>query len=190
MWLARKPLKYTTLLRGTAKITNIKLPTYYNNLKLTVSPTKTSLGKGTYSIHKTNRWVRQSTNTLLTLKSKHTHANLVSCDSLIQDQIVCSITCDKTRGRLLREGDITLQKALDICRASEAMTLQLNTISDAAATNVATESEIHSIGTKSKKNITTSLCDRCGYKHTQECRKCGHKNHFAKACRTDLSRKS
>ena len=59
-----------------------------------------------------------------------------------------------TVNQMMCLGDITLQKALDICRASEAMTLQLKTISDAAATNVATESEIHSIGTKSKKNIT------------------------------------
>ena len=43
-------------------------------------------------------------------------------DNLIHNQIVCNIICDKTRGRLIREGDITLQKAVDICRAAEGTT--------------------------------------------------------------------
>ena len=40
-------------------------------------------------------------------------------DSLIRDRIVCGIHCDKTRSRLLREPDLMLQKAVDICRANE-----------------------------------------------------------------------
>lgn len=39
-------------------------------------------------------------------------------DSLIRDRIVCGITDDQVRGRLLREPDLTLNKAIDICRAS------------------------------------------------------------------------
>ena len=56
----------------------------------------------------------------------------------------------KTRGRLLKEGDITLQKAVDICRRSEAMTLQLKTIGNPATANITTETEIHPIGHKLK----------------------------------------
>ena len=36
-------------------------------------------------------------------------------DSLIRDRIICGIICDKTRGILLREGDITLQRTVEIC---------------------------------------------------------------------------
>ena len=35
-------------------------------------------------------------------------------DGLICDRIVCSIRCDKTRSRLLKEPELTLQKAIDI----------------------------------------------------------------------------
>ena len=111
------------------------------------------------------------------------------CDSFIRDRIICGITCDKTRGRLLREGDITLQKAVDICRANEAMTLQLKTISNPATANITMETEIHPIGHKLKKETTKPPCNRCGLRHTPyqtcpaqgaECYKCGRKNHFAK----------
>ena len=44
----------------------------------------------------------------------------VLTDSLIKGRIVCGITDDQTRSRLLREPDLTLQKALDICQANEA----------------------------------------------------------------------
>ena len=45
-------------------------------------------------------------------------------DSLIKDRIVCGITSDQVRARLLRESDLTLTKAVDICRAAEATTAQ------------------------------------------------------------------
>ena len=50
-------------------------------------------------------------------------------DGLIRDRIVCGITCDRTRARLLKEGELMLQKALDICRANEATSSQLKTLS-------------------------------------------------------------
>ena len=49
----------------------------------------------------------------------------VLTDSLIKDRIVCGIIDDRTRSRLLREPDLSLQKALDICRANEATTTQM-----------------------------------------------------------------
>ena len=45
-------------------------------------------------------------------------------DSLIKDHIVCGIRDDQTRSRLLKEPDLTLDKALQICRQ---MKLQLPT---------------------------------------------------------------
>jgi hypothetical protein len=37
-------------------------------------------------------------------------------DSLIRDRIVCGIRDDNVRARLLREADLTLEKAIDTCR--------------------------------------------------------------------------
>ena len=67
-------------------------------------------------------------------------------DSLIRDRIVCGIICNKTRARLLKEGDLTLQKALDICRANEATSTQLKTLSSTTnkETQHATGSPCHS----------------------------------------------
>ena len=53
-------------------------------------------------------------------------------DSLIRDHIVCGIICNRTCARLLKDSELTLQKALDICRANEATTSQLKTLSSCA----------------------------------------------------------
>ena len=54
-------------------------------------------------------------------------------ESLIRDRIVCGIICDRTRARLLKDSELTLQKALDICRANEATASQLKTLSSGAS---------------------------------------------------------
>ena len=41
------------------------------------------------------------------------------CNELIRDRIVVGIRDDSVRSRLLREPDLNLQKAVDICRAAE-----------------------------------------------------------------------
>ena len=46
-------------------------------------------------------------------------------DELIRDRIVIGISDSSMRARLLRERDLTLNKAIDMCRASEQATCQL-----------------------------------------------------------------
>ena len=115
------------------------------------------------------------------------------CDSLIRDRIICGITCDKMRGMLLREGDITLQRTVEVCRANEAIKLQLKSMSHTTTANPNTETEIHSIKSKPVTSTAKPNCSRSGYKHTvnQTCpaygaeyHRCSRKNHFAKVCRS------
>ena len=47
-------------------------------------------------------------------------------DILIKDRIVLGIISQRVRERLLREDDLTLQKAMQICQAAEATERQLN----------------------------------------------------------------
>ena len=54
-------------------------------------------------------------------------------DGLIRDRIVCGITCDRTRARLLKEGELTLQKALNICTANKATSSHLKTLCSSGA---------------------------------------------------------
>ena len=60
----------------------------------------------------------------LKTKAKYCEFGAIT-DSLVKDRIVCGILDDGTRSRLLREPDLSLQKALDICRANEATTTQM-----------------------------------------------------------------
>ena len=47
-------------------------------------------------------------------------------DSLIQDRTVLGIISQRVRERLLRDADLTLQKAMQICQAAEATKRQLD----------------------------------------------------------------
>ena len=52
------------------------------------------------------------------------------CESLIQDRIVCEIVCDTMREKLLQETDLSLPKAIDMCRASEFSKRQTKSITE------------------------------------------------------------
>ena len=51
-------------------------------------------------------------------------------DEMIKDRIVVGVHSDIVRGRLLREKDLCLTKAMDICKAAEASTKQLEKLTD------------------------------------------------------------
>ena len=57
-------------------------------------------------------------------------------DSLIRNRIVYGIICDKMHSRLLKKSDLTLQKALDICRANKATATQLKSFGVSSTTTV------------------------------------------------------
>ena len=51
-------------------------------------------------------------------------------DEMIKDRIVVGAHSDIVRGRLLREKDLCLTKAIDICKAAESSTKQLEKLTD------------------------------------------------------------
>ncbi|XP_069109676.1 uncharacterized protein [Argopecten irradians] len=51
-------------------------------------------------------------------------------DSLIRDRIICGIRNVHLRERLLREKDLTLEKCVEFCRASEASSMQLKELGE------------------------------------------------------------
>ena len=53
-----------------------------------------------------------------------------TCESLIRDRIVCGISCNTLREKLLQETDLDLQKAIDMCRASEFSKRQTKSITE------------------------------------------------------------
>ena len=50
--------------------------------------------------------------------------------TVIRDRIVCGVTSDRVKERLLREQDLTLDKAIQICRAVEVSKKQMKCISE------------------------------------------------------------
>ncbi|XP_065941318.1 retrovirus-related Pol polyprotein from transposon 297 [Magallana gigas] len=128
-------------------------------------------------------------------------------ESLIRDRIVCGISNEACRARLLREADLTLVKCIDICRASELSEHQLKTLHQepVAAVSAHAVSKKHNhekqhnsseTHRKQKANVqsthTGKPCGRCGRQHQKGkcfaynklCYKCKSPNHYAKYCKT------
>jgi len=119
-------------------------------------------------------------------------------DSLIKDRLVGGILSDHVRGRLLRESDLTLRKAEDICRAAEATEAQLKLMNEEQSTLVnaikhnQTKDKHSEAAAASRSETTTVNCRYCGRIHQrrkcpaygQVCNKCKKKKHFASVCQS------
>ena len=123
-------------------------------------------------------------------------------DGLIRDRIVCGIKDEVCRARLLRESDLTLKKAIDICRAQEMSTKQLKSLKGSeeqavAAIRKSTSSKKFSSSKNTKRtenqrpeSTSGKSCRNCGRKHMigecpaygKTCNSCHKKNHFEKYC--------
>lgn len=94
-------------------------------------------------------------------------------DLLIRDKITFGIRNETTKERLLREANLTLKSAMDICHAAEASQHQMRTMA-VKKVITPTDLDIHSIHTKrmqpeqtstTKTNGEKPLCRYCGDKH-------------------------
>ena len=124
-------------------------------------------------------------------------------DGLIRDRIVCGIRNQTIKERLLRESELTLQKTLDICRASEVSPKQVKSLSDLSSANV------DALGKDQRKHNhrgnfrrhnnkpdngkpPNKSCGNCGRVHEpkscpaygKKCNNCHKLGHFAKLCRS------
>ena len=99
-------------------------------------------------------------------------------DSLITDRIVCGTNSKSVRERLLRETDLSLQKATDICRASEASKSQVKTMSAASSAESNVDAVKKKVGFKKKSRQNRQASDTWKTKESKEkpklqCSKCG-----------------
>ena len=82
-------------------------------------------------------------------------------DSLIRDRIVCGIHSDKTRSRLLREAELTLERTVDICRANEATATQMKKLGENSAINHSTNlMEMDTIDASGRGEVKKFYCDK------------------------------
>ena len=136
-------------------------------------------------------------------------------DSLIRDKIIIGIRDSKTQERLLRESVLSLDKALQICRASKEVKVQIQEIQGASGgiTNTKVnfvnskhkyrpqESSAHRPKSTMSRRKTTpasghkNRCNQCGRLHNkdkskcpavnQRCHNCGMLGYFAVVCKNN-----
>ena len=122
-------------------------------------------------------------------------------DRLIRDRLVVGCSDEETRARMLHKDSLDLTKAIEMCRAAEAMQRQLPSISDGGSAErqyTGTPDEVHTVcrgqTTSSRfkrSNDRVQNCRYCGQAHEAGkcpafgtiCRNCGKRNHFARVCR-------
>ncbi|XP_048576175.1 uncharacterized protein LOC125557547 [Nematostella vectensis] len=141
----------------------------------------------TYERYKFNTRVQKPDESIdsyvASLKTLAETCNFCEClkTSLLRDRVVLGVKDDHTRKRLLQEGKLTLQKALDICHSYEKTSDQLKIISGK-------EEEVHRLNINKQKTKGAShgqrnkpvgngkpggtnprqaaKCKFCGYSHT------------------------
>ena len=102
---------------------------------------------------------------------------------------MCGIHNDQTCSRLLKESDLTLTTALNICRANEATATHMKSLTNIGETTPLNVDTIKKDDTTSHTNRQRYLqCGRCGNTHTQH-QSCpaigvGKQNHFARFCQS------
>lgn len=122
-------------------------------------------------------------------------------NKMVRDRIVFGTASLKVREKLINEGShLSLEKAVEICRTFEISQKQLKTMSGEEAATGAVNAirkenkKTASKNSKQKKSVTK--CSRCGLTHEKlkcpaygkSCKKCGKKNHFAVACKTQMKK--
>ncbi|XP_064646192.1 uncharacterized protein LOC135499377 [Lineus longissimus] len=125
-------------------------------------------------------------------------------DSLIKDRIVFGIRMDRTRERLLREKELTLTKAIDICRAAELTKEQMSSLSNGQRRDEQTDKTVNAVGRQGYNKAASGYhnqstykgsgakCGNCGTFHQprqcpaygKQCKGCKRLNHFIRCCRS------
>ena len=131
----------------------------------------------------------------------------ITPDEIIRDRLVLGLNDEKMRERLLRINDLSLDKAIDICKAAEETSAQMQ-VMHGEMKDVSFVKKRHNrnppsrtqqrVNTPKPRPPTDSYnqeCQYCGRRHAkrdcpafgQICRKCKKRNHFEAKCRATTS---
>ena len=136
------------------------------------------------------------------LKLKSSHCEFVKLkESLIRDRIVAGTKDKRVQGRLLHEPDLTLDKAIAICRAAEETKKQFEEMqAQSLSSNINQVCHRRPRGKQDEQKQRENQrneCKYCGSQHDKGqclafgklCKKCGKCNHFAKVCRSKQAKR-
>lgn len=115
-------------------------------------------------------------------------------DSLIRDNLILGINNNHLRENMLRDPDLTLEKTIQMAKASERAKLESQKISN----DVEPIEDVNQVK-DNRRRTQFSQCKFCGRNHkfdrklcpayTKTCNNCGGSNHFAKMCNKQTSNK-
>ena len=117
-------------------------------------------------------------------------------DELIRDRVILGLQCEDTRRHLLLTQDLTLDKAIPICRSEETARATIRDIqrqsTDVVHKIIKTGKQTAAKDSSSKPDAKIIQCKFCGRKHQckkelcpaygKKCKNCGKSNHFAIKC--------
>ena len=139
----------------------------------------------------TTRMADSFDNFITELRTKAKACDFTASDEMIRDKIVFSINDVRVQERLLREPELTLIKAINICKTAEISQRQLEVMQPGTqAVNVIAQKKLNLQRKPEKQQITNMQCKYCAGSHkkgrcpaySKKCRSCGKLNHFSKVC--------
>ena len=122
----------------------------------------------------------------------------ITASEILRDRFLHGLRDAKMRERLLRETNLTLDRAYAMVQAAEATTEQMHVMSGEQAVSAVHQrgnrGQQGQQGRKSRDTLKNPLyvkCKNCSYEHApmkcpafgKECHKCGRLNHFQKRCK-------
>ena len=121
----------------------------------------------------------------------------------VRNRLVCCMNSEEVCQRLLKVEELTLDKAISICRAHEETKKNAQYLDDSSTVEVCDlkkksvrPTQRNSTSTQRARDSTDTpnkiQCNNCGLQHPKkqcpafgkQCRKCNKLNHFAKCCRS------
>ncbi|XP_055632562.1 uncharacterized protein LOC129773034 [Toxorhynchites rutilus septentrionalis] len=122
-------------------------------------------------------------------KCKYTENGQELINRLIRDRLISGIQSEVLRTKLLEDNKITLQKAVDVCKANEAAVEQNKLIAESAS---GSSNEVHVVKSFRAPKEKMNKCAWCGRSHRpreclaygKKCNKCGKTGHFRSVCRS------
>ena len=139
----------------------------------------------------TTRMADSFDNFITELRTKAKACDFMASDEMLRDKIVFSINDVHVQERLLREPELTLVKAINICKTAESSQKQLEVMQPGtqAVNAIARKSR----NMRRKPDMQHSVNKQCKYcmgshkkgkcpAYGKKCRSCGKLNHFSKAC--------
>ncbi|XP_068752825.1 uncharacterized protein [Montipora capricornis] len=140
-------------------------------------------------------------------------------DEMIRDRLVCCITENSVRQKLLQEPKLSLKKCLDICRSAKATSAHLKAISGQSTSTDKPVDTVNAFDKRRKSKVppkrrskspkhpvpepkedVLKCCKHCGRSHIKQrykcpaffkvCSACNKPNHFAEMCKSAPDRNS